>query len=198
VTLSTRDKRALVGLAAAALGVTVFLATSGGDAPPSVVNATNSISSAERRLERVRRLAATVPGKEELLEHVTAELAVREKGILQAQTAAQAQAQLLDVVRRVARAQTPPVEFGTVELSQEIARLGEEYGEIQITVPFSCRIEEFVNFLADLTKQPEAIATSEMRISAQDSKEKTVLVRLTVSGVVPRRLVPDKKGPATF
>jgi type II secretory pathway component PulM len=198
VNLSTRDKRALAGLGAAAVGVAIFLASSGTEAQPSIVSASDSISSAERRLERVRSLAASVPGKQVVLEHAAAELAVREKGIIQAQTAAQAQAQLLDVVRRVARAQTPPVEFGTVELSQEIARLGEDYGEIQITVPFTCRIEEFVNFLADLTKQPEAIATSDMRITTQDGKEKTISVRLTVSGVVPRRLVPDKKGPATF
>lgn len=198
MTLSSRDQRALAGLAVAAAAVVIFLATSGGDSQPPIVSASDSITSVERRLDRVRRLAASVPGKEELFKNVTAELAVREKGILQAQTAAQAQAQLLDVVRRVGKAQTPPVEFGTVELSQEIARLGEDYGEVQITVPFVCKIEEFVNFLADLTKQPEMIATSEMRITAQDTKEKTISVRLTVSGVVPRRLVPEQKGPGTF
>ena len=198
MTLSTRDRRALIGLAVAAVAVVIFLTNSGNDGRPALVAASDSFASVERRLDRVRRLAASVPGKEEHLKRVTAELAMREKGILQAQTAAQAQAQLLEVVRRVGKAQTPPVEFGTVELSQEILRLGPDYGEVQITVPFACRIEEFVNFLADLTKQPEMIATSDMRITAQDSKEKTISVRLTVAGVVPQQLVPDRKGTAAF
>jgi hypothetical protein len=129
---------------------------------------------------------------------VTADLAVREKGILQAQTAAQAQAQLLDIVRRTGKSENPPIEFGTVELGQDVTRLGDNYGEVQITVPFICRIEDLVNFLADLTKQQEAIATSEIRMAAQDQKQKTVTVRLTVSGIVPRRLVPEKKGLAAF
>ena len=114
--------------------------------------------------------------------------------MIQADTAAQAQANLLDLVRRVARAETPPLEFGTVELRQEIEPLGADYGEVRISVPLTCKIEELVNFLADLTKQPEAIATTELRVAAADTKQKTISVRLTVSGVVPRRLVPEKKG----
>jgi hypothetical protein len=198
MTLTQRDKRALAGLGIAVAGVAVFMLASGGSGQPAVVGATDNISNAERRLAHARQLAASVPGKQELLKQVTAELAAREKGVIQAQTAAQAQAQLLDIVRRVGKAQSPPVEFGTVELAQDVTRLGEDYGEVQVTVPFTCRIEDFVNFLADLTKQPEAISTSEIRITAQDAKEKTIGVRLTVSGVVPRRLVPEKKGLAAF
>lgn len=198
MTLGSRDKRALAGLAAAVAGVAIFLVTSRGERQPAVVGASDNIPGAERRLARARLLAAGVPGKEGVLKQVTAELAAREKGVIQAQTAAQAQAQLLDIVRRTGKAQSPPIEFGTVELTQEIARLGEDYGEVQVTVPFTCRIEDLVNFLADLTKQPEAIATSEIRIAAQNAKQKTISVRLTVSGVVPRRLVPDRKGLAAF
>jgi Type II secretion system (T2SS), protein M subtype b len=101
---------------------------------------------------------------------------------------------LLDIVRRTARAQAPPVELGAVEF-QSPARLG-DYAEVRIGVLFSCHIEELLNLLADLASQPEAIAVDEMRISAADPKQKTVSVHLTVSGVVPRRLVPDKKGVA--
>ncbi len=196
MTLATRDKRALAGLAVAVAGVAIFMAVSGGSSAPAVVGASDSIAAAERRLERVRQLAASVPGKQELLKQVSAELAAREKGIIQAQTAAQAQAQLLDIVRRVAKEQTPPVEFGTVDLSQEVARLGEDYGEVRVTIPFTCRIEDLVNFLADLSKQPETVSTWDLRVASQDAKKKLITVRLTVSGVVPRRLVPEKKGLA--
>jgi len=34
--------------------------------------------------------------------------------------------------------------------------------------------------------------TSDLRVLSSNAKEKTVAVRLAVSGVVPRRLVPEK------
>jgi hypothetical protein len=196
MTLGQRDKRALAGLAVAGVALGVFLLVSGGSGQPDVVRATGTIQSAERRLARARRVAATLDGKRQTLKQVTDELALREKGIIQAQTAPQAQAQLLDIVRRVAGAQTPPLEFGGEELQQPV-KFG-DYGEVRIAIPFTCHIEDLVNFLADLTKRPEAIATTELRIVAQDQKKKTISVRLTVSGVVPRRLVPEKKGFAAF
>jgi len=51
-----------------------------------------------------------------------------------------------------------------------------------------------VNLLADLTAQPELVAPADLRISAGDRRRKTMQVRLTVAGVVPRALVPEKKG----
>ena len=43
-----------------------------------------------------------------------------------------------------------------------------------------------------------SLATSEMRISSAKPKEKTLNVRLTLSGVVPRKLVPEQKGVSLF
>lgn len=193
--LKQRDKRALMALAGAAVLVLGFEVFSGGNRQPPVVGVADSIPTAEKRLARVRRLAAGVPGREAVLKQVTAELAQREKGVIQAETAAQAQAQLWNIVRRAGRAQSPPLEFGSVELNQQTARLGDDYGEVRVSAPFTCRIEDLLNFLAALTQQPEALAITELRISATDPKQKTISVRLTVAGVVPRRLVPEKKGP---
>jgi len=193
MTLSVRDKRALVGLGITGVLLAMSLLSSSPGQAPNVVSASYTIPAAERRLAQVRRLAAAVPGKQELLKHAGDELAGREKPILQAQTAAQAQAQLLDVVRRAGKAQTPPLEFGSVDLSQEVKRLG-EYGVVEVTVPFNCRMEDLVNFLAELTRQPEAVAASDMRVTAGDKKQKTISVRVTISGLVPHRLVPVKKG----
>lgn len=191
--IEQRDKRALLVLAVGCAVLVLYLALSGESGRPQVVGAADSIPSAERRLARVRQLAAGVSGRQDVLKQVSSELAQREQGVIQADTAAQAQAQLLDVIKRVAKAQTPPLEFGTVELGQQVARLGEDYGEVQVTVPFTCHIDELLNFLADLTRQPEALATNEMRVSAGDAKQKTMRVRLTIVGVVPKRLVPQKK-----
>jgi hypothetical protein len=73
-------------------------------------------------------------------------------------------------------------------------KLGDHYGEVLISVSFDARIEQIVNLLAELTEQPELIATIVLRISGATGKDKSMPVRLTVSGVVPRSLVPEKKG----
>jgi hypothetical protein len=193
VTLSTRDRRALMLLGAAALVVLLFVWFSGEDSRPVVVGSTDSIATAEKRLARVRRVAEGVPGRQELLKRVSAELVEREKGILQAETAAQAQAQLLEILRRVGKSQTPPVELGAVELPGQASRLGANYAEVRVAATFTCHIEELVNLMADLSRQPEAIATSELRMNAGDAKQKTVTARLVISGVVPGRLAGEAK-----
>lgn len=193
MTLQSRDKRALLLLAVAASVMLAYLLLSGEDASTAVAAPVENIAAAEKRLAKVRKRAAQAPGLEQALRQVSGELAVREKGLIQADTAAQAQAQLIDILKRVARAQQPPIDLGGVELSRQITPLGEDYGEVQVSVPFLCRIEDLVNFLADLTRQPEALATTDLRVSVSDVKQKTIAVRLTVSGAVPKRLVPQKK-----
>jgi hypothetical protein len=194
ITLSSRDRRALLLLGPVVVLVILFRAFSGGGGAPAVVQPVDSMAVAERRLAWVRQKAAGVQGREAVLKQVTAELAEREKGMIQAETAAQAQAQLLDVMRRVAKAQNPPLEFGTQELGQEVKKLGEDYGVVEVSLPFVCHVEDLLNFLAALTQQAEALATTDLRVAQADPKKKTITVRLTVAAVVPGRLVPVKKG----
>lgn len=197
MTIEARDRRALAILAGALLlgGALFWLWPVSSES--KVVGTSDSIPAAERRLKKVRQIASLLEGKQETLKKVSAELAAREQSLIRADTAPQAQAQLLDVAHRVAKSQTPPLEFGAVEMGQKVEPLGDDYGVVRITVPFNCQIEDLVNFLADLTKQPEAIATSDMHVSAGDPKKKTISVRLTIAGIVPRSLVPQrKKGPA--
>jgi len=195
VKLNQRDTRALTILGVAATAAAIVWFATGGSAPATAAKA-DSIPAAENRLARLRQQAATVAGKRQVLKNVSDELAQREKGIVQAATAAQAQALLLDIVRQTAHAQTPPVDLGSVEF-EPASKLG-EYGEVRIGVPFVCHIEELLNLLADLANRPEAIAVEEMHIAEQDTKQKTVSVRLVVSGVVPLRLVPERKGGRAF
>src|SRR5436309_753906 len=74
------------------------------DRSPQVVEVSESVPAAEKRLEKLRQIAATVPGKEELMKQASAELASREKGILKAETSAQAQAQMQELLHRVGQA----------------------------------------------------------------------------------------------
>src|SRR5205823_14898395 len=155
----------------------------------------DSIEMAEKKLTKLRQLAATVPGKETLLKEANAQLAAKEAGVIQAETAQQAQAQLLQVIRALGKTENIDArggEFGPVR------PLGDDYGEVSVAVSFECGIDHFVNMLAALTSQKELLATSEMRISAANPKDKTVTVRLTLSGVIPRKLVPEQKGASLF
>ena len=196
--LNERERKLLIlaGIAVPAILIYYF-ATSSSSSAPKVDAPTDTPEAAEKRLAGLRQRAATVPGKEAVLKQVSAELSRREKGLIQADTAPQAQAQLLQVVRRLARAQTPPVEIGQVELSEPRAFAG-AYGEVSLTISMQCRIEQLVNMISDLSAQPEIVATSDMRIGAAHEKLKTMPVRLVVSALVPRRLVPEKKGLTAF
>lgn len=163
------------------------------DAASGAATAVDSIPAAQRRLQRVQQLSATVPGKEQVLTQVRAELGTREKNLLHADTAAQAQAQLVQIIRKVAKAPTTNIDLRNTEIGQ-IKTYGADYGEVFIAVNFEARIEQIVNFLSDLTAQKELISTSDVRIGAANPKLKTMPVRLTISGLVRKELIPDRKG----
>ncbi|MBZ5604797.1 MAG: hypothetical protein LAO79_21070 [Acidobacteriia bacterium] len=153
--------------------------------------AAESIPVAERRLANLREQAATVPGKQEILKKAAADLAAREKGLLVADTAPQAQAQLIQIFREIGRAETPPVEIRSTE-GFSLRPLGDSYGEASVSVAVECRIDQLVNMLAAIAARPELVATSDVRISSNNQKDKAIGVHLTLSGVVPRKLVPEK------
>jgi hypothetical protein len=160
-------------------------------APAAPAAPADTIPAAERRLANLRSIVATVPGKEEVLKKVNAELATRERGLLIADTAAQAQAQLIQIFREIGRTENPPVEIRSTE-SFALRPLGNAYGEASVTFGIDCRVDQLVNMLAGIAARPELVATTDLRIGASNPKEKTVAVHLTISGVVPRKLVPEK------
>ena len=144
-----------------------------------------------------RHVESAVAGKEIVLKQAAGELAEREKGLIPGDTAEQAQAQLLQIMRRVVRSQTPPLDIRQTDLGQPRA-YGDAYARVTVSVSLECRIDELVNLLAALSAQPEAISTDEIRCGAANPKSKVMPVRLTVSGLVPRKLMPEKKGLPTL
>lgn len=190
--LNERDQKALKYLLGALLlaAVMYFWPDNSSAAAAGAVNATAVL---EKRLSQSRALVLQVPDKQALLKQAQSDLAVREKGLLAGDTAAQAQAQLFQILRRVGRAQGPPIEVRANEIGQ--ARMfGDDYGEVSVAVSFECGIEQLVNLLADLGAQPELLATSEIHVGQANGPQKVIPVRLTVSGIVPRKLIPEKKG----
>jgi hypothetical protein len=205
MTLSDRDRRALIVLAIA-LAVGGFIYWYSGSststtssAPAAAATASGSfaapddIDRAQHRITTLSKQAATVPGKEAILKQAFAELGDREKGLLAGDTADEAQAQLVQVIKRVAKQQMPPLEMGQVELARA-RNYGTAYGQVAVSVSLNCRIEQLVNFLAGLGAQPELVSTEEIRFGASHPKQKNMPVRLTVTGLVARRLIPQQKG----
>jgi hypothetical protein len=197
VTVGTVDRKTLLLLSVAVLmliAVLRFRVFNDSDAAPVVAPA-DSIPMAEQRLQKVRQLAAMVPGKEAVLKQANADLAIRERGLIGADTAEQAKAQLLDVIHRVAAANG--IDARGLEQSN-VKQLANDYGEVTVGITFNCGIEQLVNFLAAIANEPQILATNEIHVSGGSDKKKNVLVRLSLSGVVPKKLVPAKKGVAAF
>ena len=198
MTISNRDKRALIALAVMLVIVAIVWLLPE-DGSPQVVESTGSVPAAEQRLSRVRELAAQLPAKQEQLKRLEADLKKWEEGLIRSDTAQQAQAELLQVLRRIGTNQEPPLEFRSVNLGQ-IRPLGgsKDYGEVLVSVSFDCAIEQLVNLLAELTAQPLAIVTEEISIMSGNEQQKTLRIRMTLAGLVPSQLVPRQKGLATL
>lgn len=191
--LNERDRRALLFLGCAVAGTLLYVLITD-TAPSGETSAPQDlIATAEKRLERVRQLAAQVPARETLHKQMQEQLDLREKRLLQAETAAQAQAQLRQIVSRATSRQTPPVDIKASEFGQ-VKPLGTEYGEVPVSVMIECGMDQLLNIVAELTSQPEMIAVNELRIYSANQKTKSANVRLTVSAAIPKRLVPDRKG----
>jgi len=159
---------------------------------PTVAAAADTPARAEARLAQLRDTAATVPAKEKILKDAQADLAARETGLIAADTVFQAQAQLIQIIREVGHRESPPVEIRNTE-AFGIRPFGDTYGEATVSLQIDCRIEQLVNILASIAARPELISTSDLRVTSANAKDKTVMVRLTVAGIVPRKLVPEKR-----
>lgn len=196
--MTDRDRRALrllgvaVILALVFYGITWFL-----DRPQDTVSMQASVPRAQLDLQRVRRLVGGLPAREETHKKVAGALALREKGIIRAETAPQAQAQLVQIVRRLLNAQQPPIAFRTTELAAP-KRLTPDYGEVTAKISMDCGIEQVVNLLADLGNQPELITIRELTFGQANPKQKTVPVTVTVGAIVDPKLVPEEKEGRAF
>lgn len=194
--MKQRDRRALYLLAAAIGAMLIWRFSSGESSATAVVPAVASLPLAQKRLARAKEVAASVPGKQAVLKQVDTQLADRERGVISVETAAQARARLLETARRLGKAEGIDVRGGDFAAPRPF---GNDYGQVLVTVSFEAHIEQFLNFLAALSKEQDLIAPEETRISAGNAKEKTMLVRMSLAGIVPRKLVPtEKKGLASF
>ena len=196
--MSSRDRKALVYLAVAmAVAAGVYFWPEAG-VETATVGMFQSIPLAEQRLEKLRQKAAALPVHDTNEKKVAAAVANREKALVNADTPAQAQALLLQTVRKVCDAQTPAVEIRSSSFGQPRAA-NDFYGEVGVTVNFNVRIEQLVNLMAELAAEPELIALDHIVIGQAADKQKILPVQMYITGLVPKRLVPEtKKGLVRF
>jgi Type II secretion system (T2SS), protein M subtype b len=188
--VGTLDRRYATLLAVAVVLFAIFKFGGSSGSGPAVVTASDSIPLSEKRLEKLRQAAATVPAEEAIVKQAQAELAARESGLLKGDTKDQAQAELVELMQSVAKANGIDVR-GVERYTQ--APIDSDYGEVGVEVTFTCGIEQLVNLLAALADQPQILATNAVRINGGTDKKKQIQVRLGVSGIVPRKLLPEKK-----
>src|ERR1019366_6912693 len=104
MSFGTLDRKTAILWISAVAVILIFRFFVLADRSSAVVAASESAPQAETRLARVRPIKATVPGKEVLMKQASGELESRDKGMLKAETSAQAQAQLQDLLDRVGAA----------------------------------------------------------------------------------------------
>ncbi len=191
MTITPRERRWLSWTAVSVvLSVPGFFWLNSGNSS-TVVAPTDSSALAEKRLAKLRDTGATVPQKEEILKSVSAELAKREAGLIQADTAEQARAALLQILTRLCASQQIPIKQPEL---LPIVSLADAYGEAVVAINIECHIEQLINLLADISAQPELLTTTDLQVQAANAKEKTVNVRLVVGGITSRKLIPVKPG----
>lgn len=192
--LTDRNRNLLIFAVSAlllALFLNYFVLTDSTAAPAADAG---NIAMAQQRAVRLRQVIATTPAREAIMKQTAVDLADRERGIIQADTAPQAQAALLEIARRVGQSEQIDVRSGDLGAPKAFG----DYGLVFATITFECHIEQLVNFLADLQKQPELIVPSEERITSGQAKQKLLNVRMLLAGVVAKKLVPEKKGLGAF
>ena len=195
MSISERDRRALVLLVAGlAVGAVLWLVFPDSTVQPVVGASGDNTELAEKRLARLRQVAATLPAREAVLKQTNADLELRDRGVIAADTAAQGQAALLEIARRVGKDEQLDVRAGEFGAPVPFG----DYGLVYTTVTFEGHVEQVVNFLADLSRVPELVVPLEEHMAATNSKEKTMNVRIVLAGVVAKKLVPEKKGMASF
>ncbi len=192
--LSERERKLVLALVPTLLicGVVYFWTepTETGVAP--VADTAAAIEIARVRLDKLRGIAAQQPALEQARKSLATNIAGWEKRLIFADTPAQAQAQLNQIFRRVARLQGPSVEIRNVDMGAVLP--APHYAEVRLAVVFDCQVEGLVNLLTELSSQPEFLSWRDLRVVSNDSKQKRINVSFTLVGLAPLKLVPKQSG----
>ena len=186
--MTARDKRALIGLGIAVVLFLLLLT----DVPlPGLgggPTGSTSVEAAEQKLRLTRARAGRGPLVEAEAKSARESLKGLEEGLLASENAALAKAEMRQIVEDLLRAEGIAMEsagFAAVE------RQGEYYAAVPVVVDVSCRIEQFVNWLAAVGNAPKLLATRMIRVGSANKDTKAVKARVTVAGFLPVARTPE-------
>ena len=186
--MTERDKKALIGLG---IAVVLFLLLQTDMPLPGLgggATGAASVEAAEQKLRLTRARAGRAPLVEAVAKSARESLEGLEKGLLESQNAALAKAEMRQIVEDLLRAEGIAMDsagFAAVE------REGEHYATVPIVIDVSCRIEQFVNWLAAVGNAPKLLATRTIRVGSVNKETKAVKARVTVAGFLPVARTPE-------
>ena len=115
-------------------------------------------------------------------------LAEFESGLLQAESAELAKAEMRQVVGNLLVAEGITMRasrFGNVELEQDY------FAQVPLTVDFDCRVEQFVNWMTTLSNSERLLTTRRIVLRPTKTETKAVRAQVTVSGYLPVSRTPE-------
>ncbi len=184
----SKDRRALAVLAAAVvlfllLQADVLLPRGGGSSLWS-----GSVEAAEQRLMLAQAKTGRGPRVDARRESARKSLASLEQGLLTAEDAALADAEMRQLMGNLLTTEGITMRgssFGRKTLE------GEDYAQAPLIVDFDCRIEQLVNLMAAMANAPQLLTTRRMLVRPGNQETKSITVRMTVSGYLPAARTPE-------
>lgn len=182
-----RDRRALVvllvaGALFAIMQLDFFFPSTGS---PLVGG---SIEDAEERLLNAQVNARQKPLVQTEFEEAARVLTELENGLLQAESAELAKAEMRQLVGNLLIAEGITMKasgFGNVKLEQD------HFAQVPLTVDFDCRAEQFVNLMAAFSNNERVLGTRRIMLSPTNTETKAIRVRATVTGYLPVSRTPE-------
>jgi type II secretory pathway component PulM len=178
--LQQRDRKALKAMAVA-LGLWLVLRFAVLPVWDRWAEARAELPLRENALIKYRQALAGMGAAAESEELLQRRLREAEEGLLQGASAALASAELQGWVK-----QTTASHEIEVRSSEFLPVRGQEngYAQVPLGLQFQCRLDQLVNFLAELQASDKTLTVPRFQVQARSGNEKLVSVSLTVAGVM--------------
>ena len=185
--LSARDRRALVVLAAAAalflLLELVML--------PTVGNAGKlgaSLPLKKKTLRKYRQMVAPASDQKKGLQGMQARLAEAEKGLLKNRTPALAAAELQELVKQLMTQHGMEMRNAAFRPVRVLKVTGETYSVVPLSLSFECRLDQLTSFLLAVDGSRKVLALDQLSIRALPPHprrpQKMVAVQMVIRGLM--------------
>ena len=190
--ISKRDRRALQ-LGAAALALWVIVRFAAFPAWDRWQQERAELPLRETALVKYRQALGAVSADRQTADALQGRLQETEAGLLENTSSALAAAEFQDWVRE--RTANHGIELRS---SQFLALRPQEdgYTQVPLGLQMQCRLDQFVNFLAELRSGPRIVAIPRLQIqSSGELEQKLITVNLTVAGVMRQQANSVNGGP---